>query len=75
MSTEQKNGAMFWILNLLVLTMLAVLSWNANKVCADVDTQGAEIAKLKQESVRWQIMAEDVKEIKGDLKRLLQRRD
>jgi hypothetical protein len=55
--------------------LIAIFSFNAKKICADVEMQGAEIAKLKQESVRWQIMAEDVKEIKGDLKRLLQRRD
>lgn len=70
----QKNDKIaLWLVNLLVLTFLALLTWNANKLCADVDVHSASIGKLQQESVRWQIMAEDVREIKMDMKRLLQK--
>ena len=70
----QKNDKIaLWLVNLLVLTFLALLTWNANKLCADVDVHTVDISKLKQESVRWQIMSEDVREIKMDLKRLLQK--
>ena len=73
MSVDQKSGWLLWAVNILVLTFLALLTWNANKVCADVDTHTADINQLKRESIRWQIMAEDVKEIKSDMKRLLQK--
>ena len=70
----QKNDKIaLWLVNLLVLTFLALLTWNANRLCADVDVHTVDISKLKQESVRWQIMAEDVREIKMDMKRLLQK--
>jgi hypothetical protein len=74
MSEEVKdNKWALWIINIVVLSFIALLTWNANKLCADVEGQQCDINQLKRESVRWQIMAEDVREIKMDLKRLLQK--
>ena len=69
--SDGKNGGWLWIVNLLLLLFVALLSWNANNLCDDVDTTKRDIQVLKQQSVRWEIVADDVKEMKADLKQLL----
>ena len=71
MAPETKTSFALWMANIIVVAFLSLLSWNANRLCVDVDKQAAEIQRLKQESVRWQIVAEDVKEMKADVKRIL----
>jgi len=71
--TDEKKVYIHWLVNLLVLSIIALISWNVNRVQGAVDVQGIAIQKLNQESVRWAIMAEDVKEIKSDLKILLRK--
>lgn len=68
-----RNGWVLWAANVAVLLILTLLSWNGKQICDDVDRQRQEIEQLRRESVRWQIVAEDVKEMKADVKRLLLR--
>ena len=68
-----RNGLVLWAANVAVLLILTLLSWNGKQICDDVDRQRQEIEQLRRESVRWQIVAEDVREMKADVKRLLLR--
>jgi len=68
-----RNGWILWAANVAVLLILTLLSWNGKQICDDVDRQRQEIEQLRRESVRWQIVAEDVREMKADVKRLLLR--
>lgn len=71
--SEAQKGYVLWSINIVVFLFIGLLTWNANRICATVDLQQADIQKLKQESVRWSILAEDVREIKGDMKILLRK--
>ena len=72
MSDGQKGYVMFGI-NVVVFMLIGILTWNANRICNTVDKHQTAIQQLKQQSVRWSIVAEDVKEIKGDMKILLRK--
>ena len=71
--SDPQRAFFLWAGNIVILLVLTLLSWNANRICDDVDQQATEIQRLKQESVRWAIVADDVKEMKADVKRLLLR--
>lgn len=71
--SDGKNGYVLWGINIAVLVLLGLLTWNANRVFGTVDTLSVDVDRLKQESVRWGIVADDVKEIKADMKQLLRK--
>lgn len=66
-----RNAWVLWAANIAVLLIVTLLSWNGRQLCEDVDRQRTEIEQLRRESVRWAIVAEDVKEMKADVKRIL----
>ena len=71
--SESQKGYVLWGVNIIVIVLVGLLTLNANRICDTMDAQGTDIQTLKQESVRWGIMAEDVREIKGDMKVLLRK--
>jgi hypothetical protein len=72
-SNENGGRVWLWLVNVLVLVVLTIVSWNASRLCDDVDLNTKDIQFLKRQDVRWSIVAEDVKEMKGDLKILINR--
>lgn len=71
--SETQKGYVLWGINIVVVALIGLLTINANRICAAMDAQDKDIQTLKQESVRWNIMAEDVREIKSDMKTLLRK--
>jgi len=67
------NALVLWLANVALALVIGLISWNGKKICDDMDRQREAIVNLQRESVRWTIVAEDVKEMKADVKRLLLR--
>ncbi len=65
------SGAAWWTVNALFALSLGVVSWNVNREFQRNDDQEKRIQTIERACVRMEYMAEDVKDIKADLKKVL----
>jgi hypothetical protein len=72
MSPEKIIGAgAAWAVNGLLGIVLGVVTWTANREWQRNDDQERRIQVLERACVKMDYMSDDIKEIKGDMKKIL----
>ncbi|MFA5321966.1 MAG: hypothetical protein WC373_04775 [Smithella sp.] len=66
------TGTAWWTVNAFFAITLGVVSWNVNREFERNDDQEKRIQAIERVCVKVDYMSDDVKDIKADLKKVLQ---